>query len=60
MNISTKQKQPYRYRQQTTDYQWGEGRREEQYRGRGLIVTSYYKISYKDIFYKTVNKANIL
>ena len=36
----TKKKQTHRYGEQTSDYQWGEGREEGQYRGRrekGLI-----------------------
>ena len=38
MNLSTKQKQTHRYREQASGYQWGEG----QYRGRGLRGTNYY------------------
>ena len=41
MNI-TKQKQIHRYREQTSGYQWAEGRGEGQDRGRGLRVISYY------------------
>ena len=41
MNI-TKQKQTHRYREQTNGYQWGEGREERQYTGRGLRGTNYY------------------
>ena len=41
MNI-TKKKQTHRYREQTSGYQWGEGRREEQYKGKGLTGTNYY------------------
>ena len=33
----TKKKQTYRLREQTSGYQWGEGRREGQFRG-----TKYY------------------
>ena len=40
MNI-TKQKQTHRYREQTRDYQWGEGMGEEQYRSKGLRSTNY-------------------
>ena len=32
----TKKKQTHKYREQTTGYQWGEGRGEEQYRGGGV------------------------
>ena len=38
----TKKKWTHRYREQTSGYQWGEGREEEQYRGRGLRGTNYY------------------
>ena len=41
MNI-TKKKQTHRYRKQTCGYQWGEGSREGQERGRGLRGTNYY------------------
>ena len=37
----TKQKQTYRYREQTSGYQWGEGKRERKYRGRGVRGTNY-------------------
>ena len=37
----TKKKQTHRYREQTSSYQWGEGRRERKYRVRGLRGTSY-------------------
>ena len=37
----TKKKQTHRYREQTSGYQWGEGRGEGQYRGRGLRGTNY-------------------
>ena len=37
----TKKKQTHRYREQTGGYQWGEGRGEGQYRGRGLRGTNY-------------------
>ena len=37
----TKKKQTHRYREQTSGYQWGEGRKEGQYRGRGLRGTKY-------------------
>ena len=37
----TKQKQPHRYREQTSCYQWGEGKGEGQYRGRRLKGTNY-------------------
>ena len=52
----TKKKQSHRYREQTSGYQWGEGRGEGQYRVGGLRGTNYwYKISYKDILYNTGN-----
>ena len=41
MNI-TKQKQTHRYREQCSGYQWGEGKREGQIRGRGLGGTNYW------------------
>ena len=41
MNI-TKQKQTYRYREQTCAYQWGEGREEGQVRGKEFTGINYY------------------
>ena len=41
MNI-TQQKQTHRYRQQTSGYQWGQGRVNEQGRGKELWVTNYH------------------
>ena len=38
----TKQKQTHRYREQTSGYQWGEGRREGRGRSMGLRGTNYY------------------
>ena len=38
----TKQKQTPRYTEQTSGYQWGEGSRKGQDRGRGLRCTNYY------------------
>ena len=56
-----KQKQIHRNKEQTGGYQWREGSREGQYKGRGVQVkTIRYKISYKDILYYTWNIANIL
>ena len=40
MNI-TKKKQSHRYRKLTSGYQWGEGKGDEQDRGRGLRGTNY-------------------
>ena len=37
----TKQKQTHRYREQTSGYQWGEGRGEGQDRGMVLRDTNY-------------------
>ena len=37
----TKKKQTHRYREQTTDCQWGEGSGEGQYRSRGLRGANY-------------------
>ena len=37
-----KKKQAPRYREQTSGYQWGEGRTEELYSGKGLRDTNYY------------------
>ena len=41
MNI-TKQKQTHRSKEQTSGYQWGNGKEEGQDRGRGLRGTNYY------------------
>ena len=41
MNI-TKQKKTHRYWEQTSGYQWGEGRGKGQDKGRGLRGTNYY------------------
>ena len=41
MNI-TKSKQAHRYEEQISGYQWGEGRRVGQDRGRGLRGAPYY------------------
>ena len=38
----TKQKRTHRYREQTSGYQWGEGREEGQYKGGGLRSIKYY------------------
>ena len=38
----TKNKQIHRYREQTSGYQWEEGRGEGQYRERGLRGIKYY------------------
>ena len=37
----TKRKQTHRYREQTSDYQRGEGRGEGRYTGRGVKGTNY-------------------
>ena len=37
----TKKKQTHRYREQTSGYQWGEGRKEEQQRGGGVGDINY-------------------
>ena len=37
----TKKNQTHRYREQTSGYQWGEGRGEGQNRGRELRGTNY-------------------
>jgi len=43
VNITTKKNQIHRYKEQTSGYQWGEGR------GRGLRVTHHYiGIRYSD------------
>ena len=39
LNI-TKKKKTYRYREQTSGYQWGGGSRQWRYRGRGLRSTN--------------------
>ena len=41
-NLSTKQKQTHRYREQTSGHQWEEGRREGGDRGRGLRGTNFW------------------
>ena len=42
VNITTtKKKQIHRYREESSDYHWGEGSREGQYRGRGITATNY-------------------
>ena len=41
MNI-TKSKQIYRYSEQTSGYQWGQGREESLDKGRRLRDTNYY------------------
>ena len=38
----TKRKQTHRYREQTSGYQWGEGRGKKQDRDGGLRDTNYY------------------
>ena len=40
--VNITKKQIHRYREQTSDYQWGVGRREEQYRGRRLRGINIY------------------
>ena len=45
----TKKQQTNRCREQTSGYQWGEGRGEGQYRGRGLkerIIMGLYEIMF--------------
>ena len=42
MNWFAGEKQSHRYREQTSGYQWGRGRGEEQDRGMGLRDTNYY------------------
>ena len=37
-----RREESHRYREQTSGYQWGEGRREGQFRSRGLRGTNYY------------------
>ena len=57
----TKETQIHRYREQTSGYQWGEGRGEGQIGvGDSEVQTIRYKRSYKDILYNTGNIANIL
>ena len=41
MKVAQK-KQAHRYREQTSGYQWGEGREARQERGKGLKGTDYY------------------
>ena len=40
--MTTKKKQTHRYREQTSGYQWGEGRTEGIYGGKRLRDTNYY------------------
>ena len=40
----TKKKQTHRYREQTSGYQWGEGRGEGQYRGKKVLLWDYMKL----------------
>jgi len=39
--VKIKKKQTHSYREQTNGYQWGEGREEGKYRGRGVGCTNY-------------------
>ena len=56
-----KKKETHRYREQARGCQWGAGRREGLYRGRGLRERNYrYKISSKDILDNRGNIASIL
>ena len=56
-----KKKETHRYREQTSGYQWGEGRGRGNIGVRnGKVQTIRYKITYKDILYNTGNTANIL
>ena len=58
----TKQEQTHRYREQTTGYQWGEGRGRGRY-GWGMKrykLLCIKDISYKDVSYNTGNIVNIL
>ena len=38
----TKRKQTHRYGEETSGYQWGDRKGEDQHRGRGLRGTNYY------------------
>ena len=49
----TKQKQADRYREQTSGYQWEEGRGEGRDRRWGLRQVTIYKVNNKDIFHST-------
>ena len=49
------------YREQTSGYQWGEGKEEGQHRvGIEEVQAIRYKIDYKDILYNMEIRANIL
>ena len=51
----------HRYREQTSSYQWGEGRREGQYSGRGFRDTNYQlQTKPRDILFNTGDKVNII
>ena len=39
--VKIKKKQTHSYREQTNGCQWGEGREEGKYRGRGVGCTNY-------------------
>ena len=57
MNI-TKQKQTHRNREQTSGHQSGRGRDKM---GLGAkLLTTLYKMKYKDVLYSTENIANVI
>ena len=59
--MNSKKKLTHRYREQTSDYQWGEGTGKGGKRaGKYKIQTLMYKISYKDVLYNTRNTTHIL
>ena len=53
---TTEKKQTYRYREDTSGYQWGEGNIGV---GDYTVQIISYKISYKDILYNMWNITNI-
>ena len=59
--VNWKKKLTHRYREQTSDYQWGDGTGKGGKRaGKYKIQTLMYKISYKDVLYNTRNTTHIL
>ena len=59
MNI-TEEKHSHRYRDQTSRYQWGEGRGEGQYRSRGYRPVCNKKKKQQGYIIQMENIANIL
>ena len=59
--MNSKKKLTHRYREQTSDHQWGEGNGKGDKRaGKYKIQNLMYKISYKDVLYNTRTITHIL